>query len=247
MVLMYAGQKAALSRETEDILIADAALTIGFTLILSGGIRGLAAGSFIYLLPISFVAVSFSFVLHELMHKFVAQHFGAAAGFMRSDRGIMITLLTSMFGFLVGLPGATVIYASHFTREQEGYVSLAGPLTNFAVFAAFFVAGSVLFPGFTQNILSIPTGDSFSLNSYVEATLGLIVFISIYLAFFNMLPVYPLDGSKVFRWNKPVYFTVIAVIFVLLYGITGPALIPMLVFVLILALFLSSFYRMMAF
>jgi Zn-dependent protease len=244
---MYARPNLQLSREVEDILIADAALTIGFALVLTGGIAGVSSALFLYFLPIAFVAVSCSFVLHELMHKFVAQHFGAAAAFRRSDTGILITLVTSLFGFLIGLPGATVIYAHYFTREQEGIVSLAGPLTNFAVFAVFFIAGSILFPNFSQNLLSIPVSSTITLSSYVQAMLGFTVFISIYLAFFNMLPIFPLDGSKVLRWNKPIYFCVVAVIFVLLYMITGPSLIPALLFVLILALFLSTFYRMMAF
>lgn len=244
---MYGKVGFALSKEIEDILIADAALTIGFALVLSGGINGIRSAAFLYILPISFVAVSLSFVLHELMHKFVAQRFGAAAAFRRSDSGIMITLVTSLFGFLIGLPGATVIYAPRFTREQEGYVSLAGPLTNFAVFAVFSLIGNVLFPGFSQNLLGRLSVVSLSGSAYLQSALGFTVFISIYLAFFNMLPIFPLDGSKVIRWNKPVYFTVVAVIFVLLFMITGLAIIPALVFVLILALFLSSFYRMMAF
>lgn len=244
---MYARPNLQLSKEAEDIIIADAALTLGFALVLTGGIRGISSILFLYMLPISFVAVSFSFVLHELMHKFVAQHFGAAAAFRRSDNGILITLITSFFGFLVGLPGATVIYAHYFTKEQEGYVSLAGPLTNFAVFAVFFMIGSIVFPNFYQNLLSTPVTTSISLSAYLEAMIGFTLYISIYLAFFNMLPIYPLDGSKVLRWNKPVYFGVVAVIFALLFMITGIELIPALIFVLVVALFLSSFYRMMAF
>lgn len=237
----------SLSREVEDILVADAALTIGFALVLSGGIFGLSAGGFVLLLPISFVAVSLSFVLHELMHKFVAQRFGAIAAFRKSDNGIFITLITSMFGFLIGLPGATVIYAPHFTRKEEGYVSLAGPLTNFAVFAIFAVMGEALFPGFYSNLLSNIFGSQLTGSTYLSAALGFTVFISIYLAFFNMLPIFPLDGSKVLRWNKPVYFSTMAVIFVLLFSITGLALIPGLVFVLIIALLIGSFYRTIRF
>jgi Zn-dependent protease len=244
---MQTGGGFALSREVEDLIIADAALTIGFSIALSGGMSGVGSRAFLYLLPVSFVAVSLSFILHELMHKFVAQRFGSAAAFRRSDQGIIITLVTSLFGFLVGLPGATVIYSSHFTREQDAYVSLAGPLTNFLVFALFFVAGSALFPGFSHNLLDMISTISLSGNAYLQTVFAFTVFISIYLAFFNMLPLYPLDGSKVFRWNKPVYLVVMAVIFGLLFMITGLALIPALVFVLILALILSSFYRMMAF
>jgi len=231
----------------EDIIIADVALTIAFTIILSGGVLGgFDFGLFIYLIPISFVAVSLSFILHELMHKFVAQHFGAAAGFRKSDNGIIITLASSLMGFLIGLPGATMIYASHFTKEQEGYVSLAGPLTNFVVFAVFFVIGSVVYPGFLGNIGTVLYPSLLSLNPYLQNVLDLTVFISLYLAFFNMLPIFPLDGSKVFRWNKYVYFAVIAVLFVLLVTIL-PDIVYSLAFVLVVALAISLFYRRILF
>jgi Zn-dependent protease len=238
---MYSRNGPLLSSEAEDLIIADLALTVAFTLILSGGIFNADLSIFLYLLPISFVAVSFSFVLHELMHKFVAQHFGAAAAFKRSDNGILITLVTSALGFLIGLPGATMIYASHFTKDEEGYVSLAGPLTNFAVFAVFMVIGSLLFPAFSKNIVSIFDPDVFLAKPYLQNVFSFTVFTSIYLAFFNMLPIYPLDGSKVFRWNKPIYFAVIALIFILLVAIIPlSSIIFGLVFILIIALLMSS-------
>jgi Zn-dependent protease len=40
---------------------------------------------------------------------------------------------------------------------------------------------------------------------------------NLYLAFFNMIPIPPLDGSKVISWNFPVWFVFTAVLFVLLF------------------------------
>ncbi|MGA3020637.1 MAG: site-2 protease family protein [Candidatus Micrarchaeales archaeon] len=238
---MHSSNNSILSSEIEDLIIADLALTVAFTMVLSGGIFGADLSIFLYLLPISFVAVSFSFVLHELMHKFIAQHFGAVAAFRRSDNGILITLMTSALGFLVGLPGATVIYASHFTKNEEGYVSIAGPLTNFAVFAIFLIMGSLLFPSFSKNIVLIFNSNQFIPELYLQNVFSFTVFTSIYLAFFNMLPLYPLDGSKVFRWNKPVYFSVMVLIFILLIVIIPlSSIIFSLIFILIMALIMSS-------
>jgi Zn-dependent protease len=246
---MYARRNFTISRELEDLIIADLALTVAFTFALSGGLNGLRSGPLLlYLLPISFVAVSFSFVLHELMHKFVAQRFGAIAAFTRSDNGILMTLVSSMLGFLIGLPGATVIYSSRFTREEEAYVSLAGPLTNFVVFAIFIIAGSYLFPSFVPNIQSIFSSQALFSMPYLENVMSFTVFISIYLAFFNMLPIYPLDGSKVLRWNAYAYFVVIGLIFALLAMIVPiGSLVSGMVFVLIVALLLSSIYRRVLF
>jgi len=227
---MNARESVYFSKEVQDLLIADLALTIAFTFMLSRGASApLTLNTLLFFyLPISFVAVSFSFVLHELMHKYTAQHFGAIAAFRRSDNGIILTLASSFFGILVGIPGATVIYAPHFTKREEAYVSLAGPLTNFTVFA-FFFAISIL----------LPSGGNF-IDSLVSTTM----LVSLIIAFFNMLPIYPLDGSKVLRWSKPVYFVVIAVIFALLALIYSPiSIITSLIFMLVIAFVMSTLYR----
>ncbi len=246
---MIASETGVFGREAKDILIADIALSIGFSLALTGGIFYVSGGGFLYLLPIAFVAVSLAFILHELMHKFVAQRFGAIAGFRKSDNGIVISLLTSAFGFIIGLPGATVIYAPHFTRKEEGYVSLAGPLTNFVVFAFAFMLGSALFPGFAHTTSSVLFGGgSTAPVPYLELALSFVAFISIYLAFFNMLPIFPLDGSKVYRWNKPVFFATIIIIFALL-GVITPilALLPWLALIFIIAFVISRVYKAVLF
>ncbi|MGC8662279.1 MAG: site-2 protease family protein [Candidatus Micrarchaeia archaeon] len=241
----YIRENRILKTEIEDLIIADLALTVAFALVLVGGIENISQTlpSFIYFLPISFIAVSLSFVLHELMHKFIAERYGAIAGFRTSINGLAITLLTSLFGFLIGIPGATVIYASNFTKREEGIVSLAGPLTNFAVFSVFFMIGIFIFPNFLGNVTT-----SFSSNYYelppLQNLINISVFISILLAFFNMLPIYPLDGSKVLRWNKTIFFSVILVIF-LLFSFVIPiiSILIGMIFMLAIAYIFSLFYR----
>ena len=227
--------------EIKDILIADLALTIGFALILGGGVVGthscplssgafreLCANPFLFYLPIAFVAVSLTFILHEYMHKLAAQRFGAIAGFVRSDIGILITIISGLLGFLMGLPGATMIYSNTFTRKQEGITSLAGPLVNLAVFAVFF---AVYF-------LYLETG-------YLGLALSTVMFIALWLAFVNMLPIYPLDGSKVLRWNPAIYLIVLVCVVALLFYITGFSigLLGSIGIVLVFSLVLSFFAR----
>ena len=219
------------TEEVKQIAMADAALTIAFSIALAGGIFG-NLGDAIVLLPIAFVAVTLSFVLHELMHKYVAQHYGAIAAFQTSPMGLIITLGTSIFGFLFGIPGATVIYTNSFTVKQNGVTSLAGPLTNFAVFAVFFVI-----------FIFAPA------NTYFSTMASIVMFISILLAFFNMLPIMPLDGSKVLRWNRKVYFSSLGVIMVLMgiayYSLSQSikGMVIEVIFMLFIAVFFSMFYR----
>src|SRR5271157_1329630 len=136
--IMQIREHVNVAHEIKEIAIADLVLIFAFSLTFVGGVFGFAQGAFslsdfLLLVPIVAMAVTLSFVLHELMHKFMAEHYGAIAGFRTSYPGLMITFITGMFGFLIGIPGATVIYASTFTKRQNGIVSLAGPLTNFAV------------------------------------------------------------------------------------------------------------------
>ncbi|EQD44765.1 peptidase M50, partial [mine drainage metagenome] len=167
------------------------------------------------------------FILHELMHKFVAQHYGAIAGFRTSTTGLLVTLATGAFGFLLGIPGATMIYTNYFSKRQNGIVSLAGPMTNFIVFGVFLAIGIIF-------------GNS--LGGYLQLAVSFTLFISIFLAFFNMLPIYPLDGSKVLAWNKEIYMATMGVIFALMVLFTGISIIEIAYFV-IIALFFSMFFR----
>ncbi len=225
------------NQELQDMIIADVALSVAFSILLSAGntakisFCSLSSGifgtfcsnPFLFYLPISFVAVSFSFILHEYMHKRVAQHYGAIAAFKRSDLGIVIALVTSFLGFLMALPGATMIYTDKFTKRQDGITSVAGPLTNFAVFVVFY------------------TGMFVFRHGYLNLLMGTTAFIALWLAFVNMLPVPPLDGSKVLRWNKPTYFIIIITVFALLILLEGLAILPIIAIVFVLSLIMSLF------
>ncbi len=233
--------------EFKEIFIADAVLSIAFTLYLIGGFSLSALGQFEYFFPISVIAISFSFVLHELMHKFTAQRFGAIAAFKSSTIGLAITLIPSLVGILIGLPGATYIYTNKFTKEENGIVSLAGPLTNFAVFMIFLAAGMLMFRNFLPNVTS-SFSSAYVGNTYLQNLVNITLFTSIILAFFNMLPIYPLDGSKVLMWNSGVYSAMIVTIFALLLLILPIlSLIFSLMIMLVLAYFLSKVSRMVLF
>lgn len=209
------------NQEIIDLVLADAALTIGFSLVLSRGfsssmsaclgavgiMKALCNNPFFFYLPVAFIAVSLSFILHEYMHKVVAQRYGALAAFKRWDLGILLAIVSGWAGFLIGSVGATWIYTNTFTKKQDGLTSLAGPATNFVVFLVFFTIS-----------LFLPSSYA---NGYAGVVVSVTLFISLWLAVFNMLPIYPLDGSKVWRWNKPVYLVTFVGLVILLLFVLG--------------------------
>lgn len=233
------GATLLVSNEIQDIVISDLALSIAFTFIYIGGIGGAASdfGNFIAFFPIALVAVSLSFILHEYMHKIVAQRFGAIAAFKKSDIGLVITLLSGSFGFLIGIPGATMIYTNNFTKREEGIVSLAGPATNFVIFIIVYIAFIASFHMPPSSILS-----NLSTGTYIQDLMAITLFISVWLAFFNMLPIYPLDGSKVLRWNMEVYVVMVALVGIFLYSIVGIGLVIYMILALAIALIFSFIY-----
>ncbi len=137
----------------------------------------------------SLVIVSVCFLLHELGHKYVAQRMGAWAEYRMFPQGLLLALLMSLFGFLFAAPGAVVI-AGYVDEKRNGQISMAGPLVNLVLGAVFIV------------LLYFTTG---RLNSIIY----LLAHFNVFLALFNLLPIPPLDGSKIYKWSMPVYIAMI--------------------------------------
>ena len=153
--------------------------------------------AFLATFPIILVGVGSGFVFHELAHKFVAQRYGAYARYQIWESGLALSLLMAVFTagrFVFAAPGAVYIYSPRITRSQNGIISIAGPLTNLAIGTLFLVSAPFASIGYLQTM-------AFSAAS-----------INFFLGFFNMLPIPPLDGSKVFAWN----FAAWAVLIILL-------------------------------
>lgn len=175
--------------EIKHILLAVGVLTVAFTIFFSFGynIGGLsAAEQVLVFLAISFGAVTTGFMLHELAHKAVAQRNGAWAEFRAYPMGLVMSIFFALLGFILAAPGAVYIQGM-ISRKQNGIISLAGPLTNIGLaalfFGLYFVAGG-------------------GLLAFAMFQIG---FINILLAMFNLLPIPPLDGYKVLKWNVPIY------------------------------------------
>jgi len=144
-------------------------------------------------LPMLTVIV-FAFIFHELAHKGLAQHYGCEASYKKWNFGLLMALFFALIGGMIfAAPGA--VYISPYNRKrfafsvnrigkkEYGIISLGGPLTNIII-------------GF------IFLGLSFYYGYFIFA---LISRISFFLALFNLLPIPPLDGFKIFRWDRRIW------------------------------------------
>ena len=193
--------------ETKDLSIAIIVITLLFAYLYSNGTFGMM----IYLIPISLVTIGLSFILHELGHKYVAQKYGFFAEFRKWNKGLLIAIITGLFGFIFLAPGAVYIgsYTGIITDEENGKISIAGPIVNIILAVIFLLIEISLKPFF---LLSSP------LSTYLMITAMIGFHINSFLALFNLLPIPMLDGSKVMKWNLPLWIVSIVVAGLLTYA-----------------------------
>jgi Zn-dependent protease len=199
-------------REEFDLFIAWIAISLAFLIvqIVPNGILGPAIPitpfGALETLGISLVTVGVAFILHEMAHKFTAIKFGYWAEFRKDNNMLLIMgALAALVGMIFAAPGATVIYDTTgrgISREQNGKISIAGPLINLLLCIPFVI------------IFLIGGGFSAAVSGNLFAKLGLAgIQINAIIAAFNLLPVSILDGRKVWAWNKVVFVVTVIVAF----------------------------------
>lgn len=185
--------------EVSQLTIAFLVLTLDFVL-LYGGLAVYDLGTELFLVGIAAAAALTGFVCHEMAHKVSAQRRGYWAEFRLSVVGLIVSIITAAIGFLFAAPGATMIGGAA-DEEDMGRISFAGPATNF-VFAIAFIAGAFIAGSFAAG----------ALLSFAFLFLG---YINAWFAAFNMIPIGPLDGRKVYRWSGAVWAASFVVFLVL--------------------------------
>ena len=177
--------------EIRDLIISVLVLALVFS---SFKIENLISTLFIVLIV---------FLSHEILgHKFVAQHYGCDAEYKMWHLGLALGVVTAFIGgFVFAAPGAVYISpykkgfafkVSPLTKKQYAIISLAGPLINIVL------AISLILLNFVYPLSLFLTTAS----------------ISFFLAFFNLLPISPMDGSKIMSWNLKVWLLLTAIAFI---------------------------------
>lgn len=183
--------------EISQLIKAWAAIALAFTIAGTIG-SGRSFGSadalsvFLPIFLISVLTVGLAFLLHEMAHKFLAQYYGCWAEFRSFDMGLLLALMMSFSGLVFAAPGAVMINGVVSTKEY-GKIAAVGPLTNIVL--------SLLFMGVA---FLVP------LAGWWGQLLAHGAFINAWLAMFNLIPLWNLDGLKIVRWSKGVWLLLVA-------------------------------------
>lgn len=188
-------------QEAFDIIVSILAIALVFTFYQLG--LKLEPSTFLFYMAAAIITLGSGFVLHELSHKYFAIKYGARARFVAWPMGLALALAVVIVpqviwgpgaGIFFIAPGAVYIYAMRpISIKENGIISIAGPAANWVLCAVFLMP--LLF-------LDVPLqlGRILSIGFMVNA----------WLALFNLIPIYPLDGSKVFAWDWKVWLAAAA-------------------------------------
>ena len=195
--------------EIRDLIISFIVLSICFTI---STVKMNFYGA-ISILPIVTVGVGIGFILRELAQKFVAIKYGYNAEFKMWPLGLLITFISSLLGFVLAFVGSIKIDEGDVPDEIKGRTAVAGPMANMALALLFIVIAILIYPlkihSSVFNLIFLINTVGFSVNSFLAA--------------FNLLPLWTLDGLNVFKWDVKIWIVtfVLACIMLVLATVIG--------------------------
>jgi len=130
------------------------------------------------------IAVIIGFFLHEMAHRYFARRAGCSSRFVLDPLGLFLTLISSVLPIAFLAPGYVGIYCygNVLGKRDLLRISASGIATNILIA----LLGAALYP-FNPGF--------FSMLSLINA----------WFALFNLIPIGPFDGAKIFRLSKVVW------------------------------------------
>jgi len=150
---------------------------------------------------IFFIVSGIGIAIHEMAHRYVAGRNDGLTEFKFWDIGTVIMLVTGgLFGLVFAKPYRTLISnAASLEKKTLGIIMLAGPVIS-VILALLFLA-------------IIPLGGMYAIIGEAGFTVNLLS------AVYGMMPIVPMDGDKIYKWNRAVWalvFIPIAVFYLLI-------------------------------
>lgn len=166
----------------------------------------------IHILAISFVPALLGIILHEVAHGWMARRYGDPTAAMLGrltlnpiphidPMGLLVFGLTSLSGsFVFGWAKPVPVNPRYFKDPARSMmlVSLAGPMTNFLLAIAF---GLLL--ALTANFAPLQEWQDSSIFRFCVESMRAGIIINLGLGWLNLIPVPPLDGSKILAYFLP--------------------------------------------
>jgi len=155
------------------------------------------------------IVSSIAVIPHELAHRWVARKMNCYSRYVLDPFGLVLTLITAIpyIPFKIIMPGYVLVFSTTFdpvySKRINGIVSYFGPLTNILISIVSIVLLTLI--KYINNIHFI-----------IIVFLILAVRLNSWIAFFNLIPIPPLDGSKVINW-KPHLWIILFVISIILW------------------------------
>lgn len=169
----------------------------------------------IYELLLLIPVLLFSLSLHEFSHGYVSHKLGdptpKSQGRLTLNPlahldpiGSLVLILTRRFGWAKPVP----INPNYYKKPRRGmmFVSLAGPLSNFFLAFVFALAAKTFLFFSSSTLYQLQQAGYTNLIQTIFIFFQLSIVINLSLGFFNLLPVPPLDGSKILMGILPPKF-----------------------------------------
>lgn len=198
--------------------------------------------STLLIIPAVLIAITF----HEFAHAYAAYKLGDDTAKRQGRLNLNPLSHIDPFGFImlltigIGWGKPVQVDSRNFNRNMsqskaEAIVSIAGPIMNFIVAIVFaIIYGCILKFGWF-------TGLSLEAYYYILTVFNYIIVLNIGLGVFNLIPLPPLDGSKVikhflpikarmwFEQNESIFYIVFIIIWIT--GIAGSIITPIISFI----------------
>ena len=168
---------------------------------------------------LSLVAVFAAIVFHEVSHGYIAYRLGDPTPKVRGRLTlnplahvdligtILVPLALVIMGsrFLFGWAKPVPINPNYFRKPFKGmlYVAISGPVTNLILALVTAGIGRAVLAAVPDSLLFYERSFGAYLIQAVFYLFGFFVIINVILAVFNMIPIPPLDGSRVLTYFLP--------------------------------------------